>query len=537
MGGGWDLRGRVTNAERYDVAIVGMGPVGGVLACLLGVKGHRVLVIERHLAPYPLPRAVHFDHETARILQTCGLGPELDALSEGADVYEWRNASGDVLLRFSSPGIGPSGWPYSNMFWQPELEAKIGQAVSTLASVTVRRGWQVEDLRQSADEVTLTVRAVATTEIDDWRTETAPTGDSSIVNARFVVGCDGANSTVRQLLEASITDLGFQFDWLIVDVALHEPRTFEPSNYQICDPSRPTTVVSGGPGRRRWEFMRLPDERIDELNDAARAWELLKPWDVTPDNATLERHAVYTFQAKWVEKWRRGRVLLAGDAAHLTPPFAGQGMCSGLRDASNLAWKLDAVLSGAAPDALLDAYTTERLANARGFIEFAVELGKVICVADVDEAAQRDAGMIAAREISGDLAMPDIPGVSDGIVSTDDLLAGALFIQGRVRSDGRTALFDDVLGSGWRLITLEPELAASVSGDDVEWFAGLGGRVVVLGTEVEDVEGTYQRWFDEHGARVVLQRPDFYLYGTANDDDGATALLSSLRTMITQSAE
>lgn len=527
----------MTNAERYDVAIVGMGPVGGVLAYLLGSKGHGVLVIERHLAPYPLPRAVHFDHETARIFQACGLGPELAARSEVADVYEWRNGSGDVLLRFASPGIGPSGWPHSSMFWQPEIEAKIDQAVSTLGSVTVRRGWQVEDLHQSADEVALTVRPLTTTEIDDWRTETAPAGDSSVVTARFVVGCDGANSTVRELLEASMTDLGFQFDWLIVDVALHEPRVFEPSNYQICDPSRPTTVVSGGPGRRRWEFMRLPDERIDELNDAARAWELLKPWDVTPDNATLERHAVYTFQAKWVEEWRRGRVLLAGDAAHLTPPFAGQGMCAGLRDASNLAWKLDAVLTDRASDALLDAYTTERLANARGFIEFAVELGKVICVADEDEAAQRDAGMIAAREISGDLAMPDIPGVSNGVVATDDPLAGALFIQGRIRVGGQSALFDDVLGGGWRLITFEAELAARVPLDDVEWFADLGGKIVVLGGEVEDIEGTYQRWFNEHGVCVVLQRPDFYLFGAASDDDGAKVLLDALRAMFTQSAE
>jgi 2-polyprenyl-6-methoxyphenol hydroxylase-like FAD-dependent oxidoreductase len=527
----------VANTERYDVAIVGMGPVGGVLACLLGSKGHRVVVFERHLAPYPLPRAVHYDHETARILQACGLGPELEALSERADVYEWQNGRGDVLLRFFSPGMGPSGWPYANMFWQPELEAKIENVVSAQPSVTVRRGWQVEDLGQTADEVTLSVRRVTTTEIDDWRTETTPTGDASVVAARFVVGCDGANSTVRQLLGASMTDLGFYFDWLIVDVALHEPRVFEPSNYQICDPSRPTTVVSGGPGRRRWEFMRLPNETIDELNDVARAWELLKPWDVTPDNATLERHAVYTFQAKWVVGWRRGRALLAGDAAHLTPPFAGQGMCAGLRDAANLAWKLDAVLSGSATDAVLEAYSVERAANVRGFIEFAVELGKVICVADDDEAAQRDAGMIAARQISGDQAMPDIPGVSGGIVASDDPLAGSLFIQGRIRFGGRTAYFDDLLGSGWRLVTFDQDLVGALPGDDVEWFEGLGGRVVVLGTEVEDVDGSYEKWFVDHGARAALQRPDFYLFGTANDAAGATALLGSLRAMFSARAD
>ncbi|MGA7834826.1 MAG: bifunctional 3-(3-hydroxy-phenyl)propionate/3-hydroxycinnamic acid hydroxylase [Acidimicrobiales bacterium] len=523
----------MADTEPYDVAIVGMGPVGGVLACLLGKRGHRVVVIERHASPYPLPRAVHFDHETARILQACGLGRELHSLSEPADVYEWRNARGDVLLRFSSAGMGPSGWPFANMFCQPELEAEIESAVLACPSVTVRRGWEVEDLHQSADDVTLTVRCIETTEIDDWRTEAAPSGETTAIVARYVVGCDGANSTVRQLLGAAMTDLGFNFDWLIVDVALHESRVFEPSNYQICDPLRPTTVVSGGPGRRRWEFMRLPDETIDELSDAARAWELLKPWDVTPDRATLERHAVYTFQAKWVEDWRYGRALLAGDAAHLTPPFAGQGMCSGLRDAANLAWKLDAALSGVAADSVLDAFSVERAANVRGFIEFAVELGRVICVADEVEAAQRDAGMIAAMQISGDQATPEMPGVSDGIIAPHDDVAGSLFIQGRVRVGGRTALFDDLVGCGWRLVTLDHELVGALSGEDVAWLSELGGSVVALGAEVEDVDGTYERWFAAHGVRSVLQRPDFYLFGGANNALGVTTLLDALRTMLT----
>jgi hypothetical protein len=296
-------------------------------------------------------------------------------------------------------------------------------------------------------------------------------------------------------------------------------------------------VVSGGPGRRRWEFMRLPHESIDELNDAGRSWELLAPWDVTPRNATLERHAVYTFQAKWAENWRVGRVFLAGDAAHLTPPFAGQGLCAGLRDAANLDWKLDLVLSGKATDAILDAYSTERAANARALIEFAVELGKVICVADVDEATERDTAMVSAMAGVDSQPIPDMPGVSGGIVSPGDPVAGSLFVQGRVRIRDRTARFDDLLGADWRMITLDRELPTTLPAEDAAWFSELGGQIVAIGSEVEDVDGTYKAWFADHGVATVLQRPDFYVFGAAGDAADAAALLGSLRTMLGSACE
>lgn len=515
--------------DAFDVAIVGLGPVGGVLASLLGRAGHRVVVIERHPTAYPLPRAVHFDHEVARILQACGLGPQLPGITEPADVYEWRNGTGQVLLRFARQGEGPSGWPDSNMFWQPALEALIERSLAARPSVEVRRGWQLEELEQGREGVKLTVRRTRVVQEADGRREASPTGATEVLGARYVVGCDGANSTVRELLGVAMTDLGFYYDWLIVDVALHEARVFDPPNVQICDPSRPTTAVSGGPGRRRWEFMRLPHESVDELNDAAKAWELLSPWDVTPRNATLERHAVYTFQARWTKQWRSGRAFLAGDAAHLTPPFAGQGMCAGLRDAANLAWKLDLVLSGRAGDGLLDAYGTERSANARALIEFAVELGKVICVADHQQAAGRDELMAAAMAESGTQAVPAMPGLSGGIVVRGDPLAGSLFIQGRVAAGERSARFDDVVGAGWRLISLDPEVVPALPGAETAWFEDLGGRVVTIGVDVEDVDGTYKSWFGDHGVRTVLQRPDFYLFGAADDGAGAGGLLTGLR--------
>ena len=179
----------------------------------------------------------------------------------------------------------------------------------------------------------------------------SPTDERRTVTTRYVVGADGANSLVRQWIGSTVTDLGYFHDWLVIDLLMHAPLEdfdFSPPAWQLCDPARPTTLVPGGPGRRRFEFMRLPTETVDELNEAETAWNLLAPWGITPATAKLERHTVYTFQARWCDTWRKGRLLLAGDSAHLMPPFAGQGMCSGLRDAFALAWRLDLVLDGRA---------------------------------------------------------------------------------------------------------------------------------------------------------------------------------------------
>jgi flavoprotein hydroxylase len=228
---------------------------------------------------------------------------------------------------------------------------------------------------------------------------------------------------------------------------------------------------------------------------------------------------VYTFNARYAERWRSGRVLLAGDAAHLMPPFAGQGMCSGVRDAANLAWKLDHVLAGQAPAALLDTYEQERLPHAQRAIELSMQLGKVICVADPAEAAARDAAMAAA--VGPDLAeAPPAPGLTEGFVHPGSPHAGHRFVQGTV--GGR--LFDDVHGAGWRLVTVDVDRAA-IDAAARAWFGSIGGRVVPL----PHPDADYGRWFAERDTACALQRPDFHLYGTAVDAAGASRLLDDLR--------
>ncbi len=487
-----------------DVAIVGAGPSGLVLAILLAQLGRSVVVLEQWPAPYTLPRAVHFDDEVGRLLQSCGIGDELRAVTEPAEVYEWRNAAGTTLLRFGRIGTGASGWPFSSMFCQPDLEAALETRADLLPTIDVRRGVAVDALEQHADFVA------------------AGTSSGDVVRARYVVGCDGANSTVRDLLDIGVDDRGFFFDWLIVDVILDEPRVFDPINLQICDPNRPTTAVSGGPGRRRWEFMRLPDETREALNQEAVAWKLLEPWDVHPGNARIERHAVYTFQARVADRWQDNRVFLAGDAAHLMPPFAGQGMCSGIRDAANLAWKLDLVVTGRAAPALLATYEEERRPGAVAAIDTSIALGEVICVADPDEAAARDEAMASA--VTGAVSeVPGQPHLESGVIDPSSPLAGERIPQANL--DGRW--FDDVHGAGWRLVTDDPafdELEPRL----VDWFGAIGGTVVAVADTARD----FTAWLRSHDVRWVLARPDFHIFGTATGVPGAAVLIEQLRSQL-----
>ena len=501
-----------------DVAIVGAGPTGLALAILLAQRGRSVTVLERWPEPYPLPRAVHFDHEAARVLQAAGVAPDLAGFTEPAPIYEWRNATGGILLRFGrDKDAGLSGWPDSNMSHQPRLEAALERRALSFPQVRLLRGYEVLSVRETDGEVALGARTAA--------------GEPFELRARWAIGCDGANSTVRDAIGVAWNDLGFAYDWLVVDVIPHEPRVWDPLNWQLCDPARPTTLVSGGPGRRRWEFMRLPGESLEELSDPATAWKLLEAWDVGADNATLERHAVYTFRARWAESWRRGLVLLAGDAAHLMPPFAGQGMCSGLRDAANLAWKLDLVLAGAASDALLDSYGSERAPHARATIDFSVALGRVICIADPREAAERDAQMIPAARATGLQTPAPAPKLGPGCWDAACGAAGGLFVQGRVERDGHSGLFDDIVGGGFALVSTHGDPAQHLTAAQRAFFASLGGVSAHVSRDgaLRDVDGAYARWFEANAVAVALQRPDFTVFATAPELAGAGALIERLR--------
>ncbi|RYH71119.1 MAG: bifunctional 3-(3-hydroxy-phenyl)propionate/3-hydroxycinnamic acid hydroxylase [Alcaligenaceae bacterium] len=511
-----------------DVAVVGCGPVGTLLAVLLGQRGHRVTIVDKWPEPYEQPRAVTYDHEIARILAILGIDSDNDpAVEYHDDLYYWRNAEGETLLEVDWKSIAASGWRTRYWFSQPELEKRLRDVAATVPSVTIRRGWLATDLEQNDDGIVLSGQV------------TGANGDSAteVIRAKYVVGADGANSFVRAALGLDFADHGFFFDWLILDMIMPVISGLDlgPTHWQLCDPVRPTTIVPGGPGRRRWEYMVLPGENPAELASEQSAWRLLEPWGVTPANAELERSAVYRFQARWAETWRNGRGLIAGDAAHLMPPFAGEGMCAGLRDAVALAWRLDLVLSGTSGDDVLDSYGTERKGHVQHYIDFSMRLGKIICISDADEAAVRDQQMIAELAASdGTPVDTDIASLGPGLWHTGTAHAGELSVQGIVEADGRRGRFDDVAGRGWTVIGRGAFAAEALTDEQRRLWEDLDGRCVRIGTagtdcDVVDVDGTYARWLDEIGADYVIVRPDFYVAATAPD---TTALRGSLDTIL-----
>ncbi|WP_317161748.1 bifunctional 3-(3-hydroxy-phenyl)propionate/3-hydroxycinnamic acid hydroxylase MhpA [Burkholderia cenocepacia] len=460
-----------------DVAIVGYGPVGQALALKLAQHGHRVVVLERWPQLYGLPRAVGLDHEALRALQSLGIMDEFQASMCLSRVYEWRNGKGELLAAF--PGLDEmavSGWPRQCGFSQPALESLLDERIGRTGNdrVTVHRNLTVMAAIEHPDKVVLEARPTGD-----------PDGEPRYIAARYVVGCDGAGSFVRGAMGASLTDLGFVADWLVVDVQPRDPAQWSANVIQICDPQGPTTMVPGGPGRRRFEFMMLEGERKDEQNNAQAAWARLERWGWTPANAILERHSVYTFRAAVADRWRHERLMIAGDAAHLTPPFAAQRLCAGLRNVMALAWRLDAVLRGEAEETLLDSYGLERQAHATALIEFAVMLGKIICVLDPAKAEERDQQLRndAGR---GEQKWPAPRLGRSPFVREDDPGAGWLSVQGRVQLGERTGRLDDLIGAGFVLIGHGHDPAEALTAEQLRFLARIGATATDTGRYIAE---------------------------------------------------
>jgi 2-polyprenyl-6-methoxyphenol hydroxylase-like FAD-dependent oxidoreductase len=499
----------------YDVAVVGYGPTGMSLAALLGQLGRRVIVLERYTGLYNLPRAACFDDEIMRTFQKLGL---VEAISQGAEVqpgYEWVNGAGETLVDFRYDDPAPGGWAALYMMFQPHIEAVLDRHDKALPGVTVRQGVTVTAIEQDSDVVTLH--------------GVEENGAPVALRARYAVGADGGNGFTRRTFGLNIDDYGFQENWLVCDFRLRG-TVLPPRFRQVCDPAQPIAIVNIGPGYHRFSFMLDPDETAETATKHEGVWSRVSDY-LTKNDAEIIRAANYVFRSRIVERWRHGRVFLAGDAAHEMPPFLAQGMCSGIRDAHNLAWKLDLVLAGRADDALLDTYQPEREPHVRAITEKAIELGRVQTMRDPIKARERDERLFARRRAQQGPEKLRYPGLRGGLITG----TGEFFPQGRVRSNGREALFDDIVGPGWCIVARDPDLLGAPSPGHREMWKAIGGRATAVtqpqsGTgALEDIDGTYGRWFADHGCAAAVVRPDWYLYGTAENGSQLTALLDQLQ--------
>ncbi|GAA4935653.1 3-(3-hydroxy-phenyl)propionate hydroxylase/flavoprotein hydroxylase [Actinomycetospora succinea] len=509
--------------DSVDVAVVGYGPVGMVTAALLGAAGHRVVVLERYAGLYNLPRAAIFDDETMRTFARVGIAEELLPKIHVQRNYEWRNAAGELLIEHDFAASGRSGWAEWYMMYQPELESALDERVRA-AGVDVRFESPVTALTEHADHVELL------------------TGGRrpGSVRARWVVACDGGNSFVRSALGRTMDDYGFSEPWMVCDFRFRDPAhpPAVPTARQVGDPAGPTSIISLGPAHHRFSYMLDSVEDFEVERDPGKVWARTRRW-LSPDDAELIRVATYTFRSLVTDRWRVGRTLLAGDAAHQMPPFLGQGMCSGVRDAQNIAFKLDAVLRGRLGDEVLDTYQQEREPHVRAVIEKGIELGRQQTVRDPERAAERDRVLLARRAADQHPEKIAFPGLVDGLLAAASGDGrGALMAQGWVDDGTRRDRLDQVVGPGAHLlldasrVTLDDDLVALLADAGVRVVplhdSGAAGAAELDPGHVVDADGTHLAWLAARGVAAAAVRPDFYVFGTAADPAATDALAREL---------
>lgn len=448
-----------------DVAIIGFGPVGAAMALALARYGLTVTIIERTGAPYGLPRAVQIDDEVMRLFRVLGVDEAILADTHINPGTKFVAPDGEVLIDWSRPAEETLlGWNASYRFHQPALEATLREKIAESPWIETRL--MADAVQMGMDDAGVTIALAG----------------AETIHARWAIGCDGAGSLTRDRIGAAWEDLGFRERWLVLDLIVDDDAPdYGRHSLQICDPEQPATFVCGVGRRRRFEF-RIGDQEEEEAKKSA--WRRLAPW-FTRDHAKIERAAVYEFRSCIASIWRKGRVLLAGDAAHLTPPFMGQGLCAGFRDVANLSWKLAAVAQGADED-LLDAYQSERAAHVREYIDMAIAMGRFIN----QTGAEALAGRAVGDEGAAKLGMIR-PALGSGL-GARDAVAGRLAPHPRLANGKR---IEDVAAGRFAVLARPGHESAS--------------------KEVLIADIALAPWLDEIGAEAVLLRPDGYVLATS----------------------
>jgi len=511
-----------------DVLVVGAGPVGLTLANILGLQGIRTSVIEERESLIDYPRGVGLDDESLRTFQSIGLVEHILPHTVPNQILRFFDAKRRVLAEMAPPDAR-FGWPKRNGFVQPLVDAELLRGLERFEHVEVQWDHPMSSCVQVADAVTV---------------ECGSDGNASSIRARYVVGCDGGRSITRRMMGVSFDGTTSSTRWLVVDIA-NDPLG-HPNSEVGADPERPYASISIAHGIRRFEFMIHADETDEQAEDPAFLTRMLARMVPHPDRVDVIRRRVYTHHSRIAGAFRSGRMLLAGDAAHLMPVWQGQGYNSGIRDAANLGWKLAAVVSGRADDRLLDTYDVERRKHARAMIDLSTMVGRVISPTDRRVAAARDLLVRSASIVPSlkryvlEMRFKPMPRYEQGAVVHSILQeprdpgspAGTLFVQPRVDTrTQRDVLLDDVLGP-WFAVLCWNNNPRKILGDDAfaSWKA-LGARFIALrpltqlhwtGAEtpedpdvvvVGDRTGGVKTWFDAHKESVLFLRPDRCIAG------------------------
>ncbi|GEO17197.1 bifunctional 3-(3-hydroxy-phenyl)propionate/3-hydroxycinnamic acid hydroxylase [Microvirga aerophila] len=510
----------------YDVVVVGLGPVGAAAAQLLAREGLTVLAVDPSRQPYDKPRAIGIDHEALRLLQKLSITDELSLYMGPYKTSEYRSAAGQVLRRIvPQPEPHPLSWPPYSTFIQPELERLLRGSFDRWPTLDVTLGSRVLTVEQNPDEASVTI-------------EDVDTGTKRLVTCRYVVGCDGAWSPVREAMGLQLEDLKFDEPWLVVDVLVNETADLPDAIIQYCDPVRPCTYVRGPADLRRWEIMLLPDENPTDMVDEKVIWSLLARW-MTPDQGRIWRAATYRFHALVGKQWQRGRVFIAGDAAHQTPPFMAQGLNQGLRDVANLCWKIGEVLKHGADPALLKTYDEERRPNARAVIELTKTFGQVICEREPGAAAERDKRLLEEMQAGrGEIVRQDLlPPLVGGLLLKDATGGhapgtGTVFPQPLVITSEGERRMDDVIDARFLLVAetgWAPTAPDRVLADRLGVTLACVAEAPVDGiVTLADTSGLIESWMSRNGVKAVLVRPDHVVFGSVRAAADVSGLLGAL---------
>ena len=492
------------SSELYtDIVIVGCGPVGATLALLLANHGLSSVLLDKEAAIYPLPRAVHFDDQIMRVFQSIGIADELNKVIRYNPGMRFVDPEGDLLLDWPRPaGVSENGWHSSYRFHQPDLETLLRHRLSDHPGTQLISNAEVIELRQSKSGCMTSFKH-------------RKTGQLATIKSRYVIGCDGANSTVRKFIGEDVDDLGFNERWIVIDVLLKQAKP-ELGDFTIqhCGGDRPATYVRGPANRRRWEISLNEADDLQTITSDEAVWNLLSRW-LLPSEATIERRAVYEFKSTVAQHWRNKRLFIAGDAAHLTPPFMGQGMCAGIRDVANLAWKLaiavkhDAVDSPLVKD-ILDSYQQEREPNVKQYINTAIGLGVLLNSCRTKESLEN-----AFPNVDGVVQMSSIvPSLGRGLKAGSEELQGEWFPQPMLANGTR---LDDFMKS---------QAVVLISSNLWEEYLSSGENAEVrLKILFSDDEPEIARELEARTTQAVLLRPDYYLMGSANTVDELSTLL------------